>query len=193
MSCKLTVPLLLLACCYGVVAYSASDCSTSISINRTAQPACSQTSNDSLWVCGELQSALNLLSNIDRSSSNSTDNSIEDCVLLLIPDGEPHYITTPLFLGGTNVHFIGISQTEDISNRAGLNGSMLQLPSIICDYTIDVDLSRIFDPNYNYKDYVLYFNRSRAVSFRNIELSNCPYPIRLNTVVQVDIHNSLFR
>ena len=112
-------------------------------------------------------------------------------MLLLIPDGEAHYITTPLFLGGISVHFVGISETE--GNRAGLNGSTLQLPSIICDYAIDVDLNRIFDLDYKYEDYVLYFNRSKAVSFRNIELVNCPYPIRLNTVDQVDIHNSLFR
>ncbi len=115
-------------------------------------------------------------------------------MLLLIPDGEAHYITTPLFLGGISVHFVGISETKDIiSNRAGLNGSILQLPSIICDYAVDVDLNRIFDLDYKYEDYVLYFNRSKAVSFRNIELANCPYPIRLNTVGQVNIHNSLFR
>lgn len=184
--------LLLLACGNGgTLASSSSHCSTTISINRTAQAesTCNQTGDSQgMLMCGELQSALNFI--VDDFTPNNS--SLEDCVLLLLPDREIHYITAPLFLGHTSVHFVGVSSTEDLNNRAGLNGSRLQLPSVVCDYTVDVDLDRILELDYNYTDYVLYFNHSSSVSFQNIEMTNCPYPVRLNTVKQILIYNSLF-
>ncbi len=164
-----------------------SNCSTAISIKRT-ESGCSQSDGRGMVVCGELQSALSFI--VNTTSNNSS--SPEDCVLLLIPEGEAHYITAPMFLDGINVHFLGVSETEDLSNRSGLNGSGLQLPSVVCDYSIQVDLDKIFDLSYIYTDYVLYFNYSTSISFENIEMMNCPYPIRLDTVEQIIVHNSLF-
>ncbi len=169
-----------------------SGCRTTISITR-AVTTCNQTDNSQgIVMCGELQSALNFILD-PEFASNSSNNSLEDCVLLMVPAGQVHYITAPLFLDDINLHFVGVSDTEDLSNRAGLNGSKLQLPSIKCDYFVDVDINRIFELDYDYFDYVLYFYRSSSVSFQNIEMSDCPYPIRVNTVEQITIHNSLFR
>ena len=141
-------------------------------------------------MCGDLQSALDSLLNLSFPTNSS---QAEDCVSIFIPAGDTHYITAPLFLGDISVHFIGVSESEDVCNSAGINGTMLPLPSISCNYTVDVDLDRVFDLNYSYIDFVLYFNQSAAVSFQNIEMTNCPYPVRVNTVDRVSIRNSLFR
>lgn len=155
------------------------------------------------WMCADLQSALNKLADLSQSqvqdspldptigsiqapSGNSTAEPI-DCVLLLLPVGEPHVITTPLFLGNLSVIFTGVPNLDSKSVD-----STLLLPTLVCDYTVDVNLERIFDPDYEYIDYVLYFNRSELVVFDNLEFYNCPYPIRLNTVNRIRITNSTF-
>ena len=156
------------------------------------------------WYCIDLQSALSALEDLSQSTQDrsfdlgngsslpnqSSTLDTGDCVSLFLPAGEPHYITAPLFLGNLSVYFTGISQSESLGNRT--SESILQRPSVICDYTVDVDLERIFEPDYEYIDYVLYFNRSKAVVFDNLEIINCPYPVRLNTVDKIIIRNSTF-
>ena len=169
-----------------------------VSLRISAQPldstGCAPTGNTSEdWVCGDLQSALDSLLNLSFSTNSSNISQAEDCVSIFIPAGDTHYITAPLFLGDISVHFVGISESEDVCNSAGINGTKLPLPSISCNYTVDVDLDRELDLEYSYIDYILYFNQSTAVSFQNIEMTGCPYPIRVNTVDRVSIHNSLFR
>ena len=171
-----------------------------VSLRISAQPldstGCAPTGNTSEdWVCGDLQSALDSLLNLSFSTNSSNISQAEDCVSIFIPAGDTHYITAPLFLGDISVHFTGISESEDACNSAGINGTMLPLPSISCNYTVDVDLDRVLDlaMEYSYIDYVLYFNQSAAVSFQNIEMTGCPYPVRVNSVDRVSIRNSLFR
>ena len=167
-----------------------------VSLRISAQPldsTCAPTNTSEDWVCGDLQSALDSLLNLSFPTNSSSISQAEDCVSILIPAGDTRYITAPLFLGDISVHFIGISESEDVCNSAGINGTMLPLPSVSCNYTVDVDLDRELDLEYSYIDYVLYFNQSTTVSFQNIEMTGCPYPVRLNTVDRVSIRNSLFR
>lgn len=154
------------------------------------------------WMCSELQGALDVLGELSQSLAqdrlsdfrngsflsllNSPLNEVS-CVSLVVPGGAPHYITAPLFLGPLSVHFTGLT-----SNASTAGSSMLQLPSIVCNYTADVDQERIFDLLYSYTDYVLYFHRSGSVVFDSVEIRDCPYPIRLNTVNKIAITNSTF-
>ena len=173
---------------------SSPDCTVSLRINSAhSNSTCAPTNTSEDWVCGDLQSALDSLLNLSFPTNSSSISQAEDCVSILIPAGDTHYITAPLFLGDISVHFIGISESEDVCSSAGINGTMLPLPSISCNYTVDVDLDRVLDLEYSYIDYLLYFNQSAAVSFQNIEMTGCPYPVRVNTVDRVSIHNSLFR
>ena len=122
------------------------------------------------WRCPELQPALEVVVN----GSIST-----DCVSLSVPAGD-HFVTEPVHFGDMNVHFLGQS---DSSNGA----------TIFCNYTLEVDESRVLDLNYSYTDYTFYFNNSQAVSFEQLQFVGCPYPIRVDTVADVKIHNSTFR
>ena len=171
------------------------NCAVSLTINNSAHSnsTCAPTNTSEDWVCGDLQSALDSLLNLSFPTNSSSILQADDCVSIFIPAGDTHYITTPLYPGDISVHFIGISESEDVCNSAGINGTKLPLPSISCNYTVDVDLDRELDLEYSYIDYVLYFNQSTTVSFQNIEMTGCPYPVRFNTVDRVSIRNSLFR
>ena len=61
------------------------------------------------------------------------------------------------------------------------------------NYTVDVIESRIFDLDYNYTDYTFYFNGSEMVTLEMVQFVGCPYPLRLDTVAAVRVHNSTFR
>lgn len=118
--------------------------------------------------CLDLQAALLAVAKLE----------IEDaCVTVNIPPGQ-HLITVPVHFGSTSVQLISASSSP---------------PTLQCNYTFDVDQTRIFDPEYVYVDYTMYFNRSEHFLMENLELLGCPYPLRLDTVNTVAIKNSNFQ
>ena len=109
--------------------------------------------------------------------SGSEFASTSDCVSIVVPAGD-HLVTAPVHFGAASVHMFGSGErSEDVT--------------ISCNYTVDVDESRIFDLDYNYTDYTFYFNRSEVVSFEMVQFVGCPYPLRLDTVAAVMISNSI--
>ena len=126
------------------------------------------------WQCADLQSALIMVPSINGEQRNTT-----NCVSIAVPAGD-HLVTGPVDFGAASVYMFGSGErSEDVS--------------ISCNYTVDVDESRIFDLDYNYTDYTFYFNRSEVVSFEMVQFVGCPYPLRLDTIAAVRIHNSTFR
>ena len=106
-------------------------------------------------------------------------HNISDCVSIALPPGD-HLVTAPVHFGAASVHMFGSGESsEDVT--------------ISCNYTVDVDESRIFDLNYSYTDYTFYFNRSEVVSFEMVQFVDCPFPLRLDTVAAVTVSNSTFR
>ena len=126
------------------------------------------------WQCDNLQSALMVV--VDLTAEQQ---SISDCTSIIVPPGD-HLVTAPVHFGAASVYMFGSGESsEDVT--------------ISCNYTVDVDESRIFDLNYSYTDYTFYFNRSEVVSFEMVQFVGCPFPLRLDTVAAVRIHNSIFR
>ena len=125
------------------------------------------------WRCPELQSALETVASLGNDSAEL------NCVSISVPPGD-HYVTQSVYFAATNLHFVG-------------GGKSLDDTTIFCNYTAGVNESRIFDLSYNYTDYTFYFDRSQAVSFDKVQFVGCPYPIRVDTVADVKIHNSTFR
>ena len=152
-----------------------SECPTVVTISAN-QSICTRTDAlKSEWQCANLQSALVMAAKISGSEFAST----SDCVSIVVPAGD-HLVTAPVHFGAASVHMFGSGErSEDVT--------------ISCNYTVDVDESRIFDLDYNYTDYTFYFNRSEVVSFEMVQFVGCPYPLRLDTVAAVRIHNSTFR
>ena len=145
--------------------------------------SCSRTHSESngtvQWQCYDLQSAL--VAAVELSSNSGIENLVmeRNCVSIAVPAGD-HLVTGPVHFGAASVYVFGSGErSEDVS--------------ISCNYTVDVDESRIFDLDYNYTDYTFYFNRSEVVSFEMVQFVGCPYPLRLDTVAAVRIHNSTFR
>ena len=133
-----------------------------------------QSGSTNQWLCADLQSALMMVPNINGEQRNTT-----NCVSIAVPAGD-HLVTGPVHFGTASVYVFGSGErSEDVS--------------ISCNYTVDVDESRIFDLHYNYTDYTFYFNRSEVVSFEMVQFVGCPYPLRLDAVAAVRIHNSTFR
>lgn len=131
-----------------------------------------------LWNCTDLQSALITIATLDLNST-SPPGDTANCVTINIPPGL-HFITAPVHLGSTNVQLVGLGQ-----------GSAMT--TVQCDYTIDVDETRIFDPEYSYVDYTVYFNRSEYFMMSNMDFMDCPYPFRLDTLRTVVIKNTSFQ
>ena len=126
------------------------------------------------WQCDNLQSALMMV--VDLTAQQQ---SMSDCTSIIVPAGD-HLVTAPVHFGAASVHMFGSGESsEDVT--------------ISCNYTVDVDESRIFDLNYTYTDYTFYFNRSEVVSFEMVEFVGCPFPLRLDTVAAVRIHSTTFR
>ena len=135
------------------------------------------------WRCSDLQSALMMvveLINTERQNiSNSSNYNTSNCVSIAVPAGD-HLVTAPVHFGAASVYVFGSGErSEDVT--------------ISCNYTVDVDESRIFDLDYNYTDYTFYFNRSEVVSFEMVQFVGCPYPLRIDTVAAIRISNSTFR
>ena len=122
------------------------------------------------WQCDNLQSALMMV--VDLTAQQQ---SISDCISIIVPAGD-HLVTAPVHFGAASVHMFGSGES-----------------SISCNYTVDVDESRIFDLDYSYTDYTFYFNRSEVVSFEMVQFVGCPFPLRLDTVAAVTVSNSIFR
>ena len=158
-------------------------CSHSITITG-GNPCATINQNDSRanesvqWRCPDFQSAL--VAAVSLSSSlvvNTLDQ--QNCVSIEVPPGD-HLITAPVHFGAANVSIFGTGKQPDNA-------------TIFCNYTVDVDETRIFDPGYSYTDYTFYFNRSEVVSFEGVQFVGCPYPLRLDTVANVQVCNSIFR
>ena len=168
------------------ICLSSRHCLQSIAITGIGS-SCSRTDQSdtesnatALWQCYNLQSAL--AAAVKLSSKNGMKNlerSTSDCVSIALPPGD-HLVTAPVHFGEASVHMFGSGESsEDVT--------------ISCNYTVDVDESRIFERNYSYTDYTFYFNRSEVVSFEMVQFVGCPFPLRLDTVAAVRIHNSTFR
>ena len=158
------------------------NCFQSITITGLGN-SCSRTDSESngtvQWQCYDLQSAL--VAAVELNSNSGIENLVmkRNCVSIAVPAGD-HLVTGPVHFGAASVYVFGSGErSEDVS--------------ISCNYTVDVDESRIFDVDYNYTDYTFYFNRSEVVSFEMVQFVGCPYPLRLDTVAAVRIHNSTFR
>ena len=148
------------------------------SCSRTDQSD-SESNATAQWQCYDLQSAL--VAAVELSSNSGIENLVmeRNCVSIVVPPGD-HLVTGPVHFGAASVYVFGSGErSEDVS--------------ISCNYTVDVDESRIFDLDYNYTDYTFYFNRSEVVSLEMVQFFGCPYPLRLDTVAAVRIHNSTFR
>ena len=151
-------------------------CSVVVSIGGS-QDLCTRThqsESTDQWQCDNLQSALMMVVELDAEQQN-----ISDCISIAVPAGD-HLVTAPVHFGAASVYMFGSGESsEDVT--------------ISCNYTVNVNESRIFDPEYNYTDYTFYFNRSEVVSFEMVQFVGCPYPLRLDTVAAVRISNSSFR
>ena len=167
---------------------SSPSCRRTLSVTNDGQnPACirTQPSNDTVqWLCPDLQSALVAAVGLSSSQDTIADNveqqnvSTINCVSVFLPPGD-HFITAPVHFGAANVSIYGTgTQSSDVS--------------VFCEYTVDVDESRIFDRSYNYTDYTFYFDRSEVVSLERLQFIGCPYPLRLDTVATVDVYKSAF-
>ena len=172
---------------------SSVECSASLVVaideNQTSCSRKTRSASNSLsseWLCADLQTALMLAVDLTIGKASQLGNGTQDhqnistdCVSILLPPGD-HFITAPVHFGAANVSIFGTgTQSSDVS--------------VFCDYTVDVDESRIFNRSYNYTDYTFYFNRSEVVSLERLQFIGCPYPLRLDTVATVDVHNSTFR
>ena len=138
------------------------------------------------WQCYDLQSALVAAVELSSASNDAVNSSefsqqtdTSNCVSIVVPPGD-HLVTAPVYFGETNAYIFG-------------TGEMSDDVTISCNYTVDVNESRIFDLDYNYTDYTFYFNRSEVVSFEMVQFIGCPYPLRLDTVTAVSVSNSTFR
>ena len=133
-----------------------------------------QSGHTNQWQCADLQSALVMVVDINGEQQNTS-----NCAFIMVPAGD-HLVTEPVHFGAASVYMFGSGErSEDVS--------------ISCNYTVDVDESRIFDLDYNYTDYTFYFNRSEVVSFEMVQFVGCPYPLRLDTVATVMVSDSKFR
>ncbi len=179
----LVLILLSLAC---LASLQSPNCSQSINITglgtscSRADQSDTESNITAQWQCCDLQSALAAAADLSGVEIlEESQRNISDCVSIAVPAGE-HVVTEPVHFGAANVYIFGSGESsEDVT--------------ISCNYTVDVDESRIFDLDYTYTDYTFYFNRSEAVSFEMVQFVGCPFPLRLDTVAAVRIRNSTFR
>ena len=129
-------------------------------------------SNGSSWRCPTLQGALHKAVNLSMTLSEEDESSVR----VAIPAGR-HMITAPLDFGSASVALVGSEEAT----------------TVFCNYTVMVDPKRIFDSSYFYIDYTLNFVESGSVSFDSVEFVGCPYPLRLERVKTVAVHNSTFQ
>ena len=139
-------------------------CSRCIGVSRgEIQDARSCAANATLVQREDLQTALWLARDLALSGDR------RNCVGVVIPAGH-HVITSPVDFGNASVAFTGSAEAT----------------TVYCNYTVLVDNRRIFN-------YTLTFGGSGLVSFDSIEFVGCPYPLRLERIRTVAVHNSTFK
>ena len=158
-------------------------CAYRMSIFRKTQSGICQATNVSeaeaeegcqrKWNCTDLQTALITITSLDLNSTSPV-----NCVTISISPGL-HLITAPVHLGSANVQLVGLGQGSDMT-------------TVQCNYTVDVDETRIFDPEYSYVDYTVYLNRSEFFEMDSLVVVGCAYPFRLDTVQIVSVRTSIF-
>ena len=152
------------------------ECSVIVTVGGSNRQCARTRQSESMdqWQCDNLQSALMMVVELTAEQQNTS-----DCVSIAVPAGD-HLVTAPVHFGAASVHMFGSGESsEDVT--------------ISCNYTVDVDESRIFDLDYNYTDYTFYFNRSEVVLFEMVQFVGCPFPLRLDTVAAITVCNSTFR
>ena len=132
------------------------------------------------WQCPDLQSALVAAAGFNHSSLDTVENfKQQNCISIAVPPGN-HSLSAPVQFNNASVSVFGTGgEPDDVT--------------IVCNYSVDVNESRIYDMDYDYTDYTFYFNRSEVVSFESVQFVGCPYPLRLDTVATVRVRNSIFR
>ncbi len=138
----------------------------------------------SAWHCLNLQSALLTASRIGLNISSQSGNSSGRCVTISVPPGE-HYLTEPVEFGDTSIHLRGHGEVPG-------SGDDPCLPVIHCNYTIAVDIERLFDLSYSYVNYTMNFHRSMFFIMEGLEVRSCAYPFRMEAIEHVRITNSIF-
>ena len=136
------------------------ECSVVVTIDASNNLPCTRTHHSESthqWQCNNLQSALMMV--VDLTAQQQ---SMSDCTSIIVPAGD-HLVTAPVHFGAASVYMFGSGESsEDVT--------------ISCNYTVDVDESRIFDLNYTYTDYTFYFNRSEVVSFEMVQFVRLSLP-----------------
>ena len=157
-----------------------SNCFLCLAIGEQNFSACgvaegnNKTVNPTVQRFRDLQSALVMIAGLEARSLSPPER-LEECVSVHISSGH-HMITAPVDFGNTTAEFMG-------------KGDAI----IHCNYTVEVDLERIFDPEYFYVNFTMQFVGSEYVLFDGIGFIGCPYPLRLESVRTVAIHNSTFQ
>lgn len=117
-------------------------------------------------VCSLNTSTCGSLQRALEAIAESTLDSGTDCIELSIPRGQ-YLITGQLFFKAHALHIVG--------EGAGLT-------SLVCDYQANSPL-----------DYTWYFNWTQSIVLERISVLNCPLPLRLDTVSNLEISNCSFR
>jgi len=128
---------------------------------------------------GDLQTALLMIAGLETNSLPLQDDGSSDCVYVGVLGY--HVITAPVDFGTASVEFMGLQEAT---------GSP---PTIHCNYTVNVDPERIFDPDYSYVDYTVSFFRSERVSINGVRFISCPYPLKLEEVRDIVILDNTFQ
>lgn len=115
----------------------------------------------------ELSTNLTVCGSLQTASEAALDMAQQDfdCIAILIPSGH-HRVTNPVNFGDISVYLVGLR--TDVT--------------ILCDY----------EPVSLGKQYTWYFNQSREVVIENVNIANCSYPVRVDTVQRVNIANVSF-
>lgn len=136
-----------------------------------------------MWRCASLQSALTAIpviageiTNLASLYEEESSANFSDCVTVNIPSGQ-HVIGTPVYFGNISVQIIGTAQNVMLT----------------CDYTIEVNLDRLFDPTYFYVNSTMYFDRSEYFMMQEVSMFGCGFPLRLDRVGRVVIQHSSFQ
>ena len=168
---------------------SPANCFQSITVDTGDDQFCSRRVNQSTyqllnfndaihWQYPDLQSALVAAVNLSLSPVGENSRQ-QDSVCIEVPPGD-HTLSAPIHFSNASVSLFGTGEEPDDV-------------TIVCNYSVDVNESRIYDMDYDYTDYTFYFNRSEVVSFEGVQFVDCPYPLRLDTVATVRVCNSIFR
>lgn len=153
-----------------------SECAHCFVVGDESSSSAAENCSAGLQRFSDLQAALVAVTGLEAGPM-SLPNGVRNCVSVSISEGL-HEITAPVDLGNASVEFVGISSPP---------------PTIRCNYMVNVDPKRIFDPSYSFVNFTLSFAGSERVSFAGVAFVGCPFPIRLETVRTVAILDSTFQ